>query len=128
MRELEDKIDLDLTGFGGRYSPHDFLDQIINPSKVISDQFAPIVVTKNDGEVITDVIVNLGRDNVTINTDLSDPNQRIRVDRKQVKSIELSKVCPMPPMLLMMLKENEILDLVAYVLSGDDKSNEMLKK
>ncbi|MGB0582649.1 MAG: c-type cytochrome, partial [Limisphaerales bacterium] len=25
----------DLTGAGGRYSPHDFLDQIINPSKVI---------------------------------------------------------------------------------------------
>jgi hypothetical protein len=34
----------------------------------------------------------------------------------------------MPPMLLMMLKEDEILDLVAYVLSGGDKSNEMFKK
>jgi putative heme-binding domain-containing protein len=118
----------DLSGSGGRYSPHDFLDQIINPSKVISDQFAPIVVTKNDGEVITGVIVNLGGSGLTINTDLSDPNQRIRVDRKQVKSIELSKVSPMPPMLLIMLKEDEILDLVAYVLSGGDKSNEMFKK
>ena len=118
----------DLTGSGGRYSPHDFLDQIINPSKVISDQFAPIVVTKNDGETITGVIVNLGGTGVVLNTDLSDPNQHIRVDRKQVKSIELSKVSPMPPMLLMMLKEDEILDLVAYVLSGGDKSNEMFKK
>jgi len=36
----------DLTGAGGRYSPHDLLDQIINPSKEINEQFAPIVVTK----------------------------------------------------------------------------------
>ena len=50
------------------------------------------------------------------------------MDRKQVKSIDLSKVSPMPPMLLMMLKEDEILDLVAYALSGGDKSNEMFKK
>ncbi|MCB1230077.1 MAG: DUF1080 domain-containing protein [Verrucomicrobiae bacterium] len=118
----------DLTGAGGRYSPNDFLDQIINPSKVISDQFAPIVVTKNDGTMITGVVVNLSGDNVTLNTDLSDPNQRENVDRKEVKSIELSKVSPMPPMLLAMLKKEEILDLVAYVLSGGDRANEMFAK
>ena len=118
----------DLTGAGGRYNPHDFLDSIINPSKVISDQFAPIIVTKNDGEVVTGVVVNLNGDNVTLNTDLSDPNQRVNVDRKEVKSIEVSAVSPMPPMLLMMLKKEEILDLTAYVLSGGDKNNAMFKK
>ncbi len=118
----------DLTGAGGRYNPHDFLDSIINPSKVISDQFAPIIVTKNDGEVVTGVVVNLNGDNVTLNTDLSDPNQRVNVDRKEVKSIEVSEVSPMPPMLLMMLKKEEILDLTAYVLSGGDKNNAMFKK
>jgi hypothetical protein len=40
-----------------------------------------------------------------------------------VKSIELSTVSPMPPMLLSMLTKEEILDLVAYVLSGGDKEN-----
>ncbi|MEM8956114.1 MAG: c-type cytochrome, partial [Verrucomicrobiota bacterium] len=115
----------DLTGSGGRYSPHDLLDSIVHPSKEISDQFAPIIVTKNDGEVITGVVVNLGGDNVTLNTDLSDPNQRVNVDRKEVESIEVSKVSPMPPMLLSMLKEEEILDLLAYILSGGDENNEM---
>ena len=117
----------DLTGAGGRYSPHDLLDQIINPSKVINEQFAPIVVTKNDGSVLTGVVVNLSGDSVQLNTDLSDPNQRIGVDRKEVKSIEPSPVSQMPPMLLMMLKKDEILDLLAYVLSGGDKSNAMFK-
>ncbi len=118
----------DLTGAGGRYSPHDLLDNIINPSKVINEQFAPIIVTKNDGSVMSGVVVNLSGDGVTLNTDLTDPNQRVNVDRKEVKSIELSTVSPMPPMLLAMLKKDEILDLVAYVLSGGDKTNAMFGK
>jgi putative heme-binding domain-containing protein len=118
----------DLTGAGGRYSPHDLLDQIINPSKVINEQFAPIVVTKNDGSIMTGVVVNLSGDGVTLNTDLTDPNQRINVDRKEVKSIELSPVSPMPPMLLNMLKKEEILDLLAYVLSGGNKDHAMFTK
>jgi putative heme-binding domain-containing protein len=118
----------DLTGAGGRYSPHDLLDQIINPSKVINEQFAPIVVTKNDGTTLTGVVVNLSGDGVTINTDLSDPNQRVNVDRKEVKSIEPSPVSPMPPMLLSMLKKDEVLDLLAYVLSGGNKDHAMFKK
>jgi hypothetical protein len=44
-----------------------------------------------------------------------------------VKSIEASKVSPMPEGLLSMLKKEEILDLVAYVLSGGDKGNPMFK-
>ena len=118
----------DLSGAGGRFNTHDLLDQIINPSKVISDQFAPIVVTMKDGEVYTGVVVNLSGDGVTLNTDLSDPNERVNVDRKKVKSIEVSKISPMPSNLLVMLKKDEILDLIAYMLSGGNKDNDMFKK
>jgi len=117
----------DLTGAGGRYNPHDLLDQIINPSKEINEQFAPVIVTKNDGTVISGVVVNLNGDTVSINTDGSDPNQQVSVDRKTVKSIEVSTVSSMPPMLLMMLKKEEILDLTAYILSGGDKASPMFK-
>ena len=118
----------DLSGAGGRFNTHDLLDQIINPSKVISDQFAPIVVTMKDGEVYTGVVVNLSGDGVTLNTDLSDPNERVNVDRKKVNSIEVSKISPMPSNLLVMLKKDEILDLIAYMLSGGNKDNDMFKK
>jgi putative heme-binding domain-containing protein len=117
----------DLTGSGGRYSPHDLLDQIINPSKVINEQFAPIIVTKENGETLSGVVVNLSGDNVTVNTDLTDPNQRVNVDRKTVKSIEPSAISPMPPMLLAMLKKDEIMDLLAYILSGGDREHAMFK-
>jgi putative heme-binding domain-containing protein len=118
----------DLTGAGGRYSPHDFLDQIIHPSKEINEQFAPVVVTLNDGSVVSGVVVNLNGDSVTLNTDLTDPNQRTNVDRKEVKTMEVSKVSPMPPMLLAMLTKDEVLDLVAYVLSGGNAEDERFKK
>lgn len=114
----------DLTGSGGRYSPRDFLDQIINPSKEVNEQFVPIQVEMLDGQTHYGVVVNLGGDAVTLNTDLTNPNQRVKIDRKQVKSLEPSKVSPMPPALLNMLTKEEILDLTAYVLSGgnpDDK-------
>lgn len=117
----------DLTGAGGRYSPHDLLDQILNPSKEINEQFAPVVVTLNDGSVVSGVVVNLNGDTVTLNTDLTDPNERTNVDRKMVKTMEVSKISPMPPMLLAMLRKEEILDLLAYVLSGGDPANAMFQ-
>src|SRR5258708_12939432 len=89
----------DLTGAGGRYSPHDLLDQIINPSKEINEQFVPTVLTKTNGEEIVGTIVNLNADTVQVNTDPTDPNQRIGVDRKLVVSIAPSKISPLPPIL-----------------------------
>ena len=117
----------DLTGAGGRYSPRDLLDQILNPSKEINEQFVPMVITKTDGETITGVIVNLNGDNVMVNTDAANPFQQETVDRKKVKSIEPSKVSPMPEGLLGLLTQDEILDMTAYLLSGGDRKNAMFK-
>lgn len=117
----------DLTGAGGRYNVRDFLEQVIDPSKEINEQFVPVVLTKTDGDTISGIIVNLNGDTVQVNTDLTDPNQRIGVDRKQVVKMEPSKVSPMPEGLLNMLKQDEILDLAAYVLSGGDPKNKMFK-
>jgi hypothetical protein len=52
----------------------------------------------------------------------------VNVDRKEVKSIEPSTVSLMPPMLLAMLKKEEVLDLLAYVLSGGNKDHAMFVK
>jgi putative heme-binding domain-containing protein len=118
----------DLTGAGGRYSAHDLLDQIIHPSKEINEQFVPSVLTKLDGSTVVGVVTNLQGDTVVINTDPSEPNNLTRVDRKEVKSIEPSHVSPMPPGLLNMLTKDEVLDLVAYTLSGGDPKHAMFAR
>jgi len=117
----------DLSSAGSRYNVRDLLDQILHPSKEINEQFVPIELTKVNGEKITGIVTNLNGDGVTVNTDLFDPNQRVTIDRKQVKSIEPSKISPMPEGLLNMMKQEEILDLVAYVLSGGRRDNPMFK-
>jgi len=115
----------DLTGAGGRYSPRDLLDAIVNPSKEINEQFVPTVITKIDGTQVIGTIVNLNSDTVKVNTDGSDPNQQVSVDRKQVTSIEPSKISLMPPGLVNILSKSEVLDLLAFVLSGGDPKNAM---
>jgi putative heme-binding domain-containing protein len=115
----------DLTGAGGRFSPRDLLESIIEPSKTISDLYASIVITLNDGDTLTGRIVYLGTDTAQVNTDMFNPGETTTVSRKDIKSIETSKVSPMPTGLLNMLSQDEVMDLLAYVLSGGDSSNAM---
>ena len=118
----------DLTGSGGRYSPHDLLEQIMYPSKEINEQFVPTFVKMKNGDVHTGVIVNLNQNRVTLNTDLYNPNQRISVNRPDVESMGPSPVSPMPPGLLNMMEKEEIMDLLAYVLSGGKKDHEFFRE
>lgn len=117
----------DLTGSGGRYSTHDLLEQIMYPSKEINEQFVPTFVTLKNGETLSGVVVNLNGNRVTLNTDLYDPNQRTNVQTNEVKSMGPSTVSPMPPGLLNMMEEEEVMDLLAYILSGDDPQHKFFQ-
>jgi putative heme-binding domain-containing protein len=118
----------DLTSAGRRYSAHDLLDQIINPSKVINDQFSAVIVITDDGRIHTGVIVNLNGNQLMLNTDLTDPNQQVRINRNQIDEITISKTSPMPKGLLGRMTKEEILDLVAFLISGGDSSHPVFKK
>ncbi len=117
----------DLTGSGGRYSAHDLLEQIIHPSKEINEQFVPVNVKMKSGETVTGVVVNMNGDRVTVNTDMFNPNQRVNVKRQEVESIEPSKVSPMPPGLLNLMQEDEVMDLLAYILSSGNPNHSLFK-
>ena len=118
----------DLTSAGRRYSPHDLLDQIINPSKVINDQFSAVVVITDAGVIHTGVVVNLNGDSLMLNTDLTNPNQQVRLNRNEIDEINISKVSPMPKGLLAKMTREEILDLVAYVISAGDSKHKVFKE
>ncbi len=108
----------DLTAAGRRYSPHDLLDQVINPSRVINEQFSAMRVLTVDGQVFSGVVVNLSGDSLTLNTDLTNPNERVNIDRKEVEEMSVSPVSPMPAELFSRMTKDEILDLLAYVIAG----------
>ena len=108
----------DLTSAGRRYSAYDLLDQVIHPSKVINEQFSSIYVLTDSGQIHTGVVVNLKGDTMTVNTDLTDPNKRVTINRDEIEEMEVSKVSAMPEGLFNRMTEDEILNLTAYLLSG----------
>jgi putative heme-binding domain-containing protein len=118
----------DLTLVSGRYSAQDLLESIIEPSKVISDQFAVTTFTLKNGRIVTGRVVNMGGGNMSVMTDMLTPTALTGVDVRDVEEMQLSKTSPMPNGLLDTFHEDEILDLMAYLLSRGDDRHEMFKK
>jgi putative heme-binding domain-containing protein len=117
----------DLTIASGRFSARDLLEKILNPSKAISDQYAAVIITTTDGKTVTGRIANLNGDELMVMTNMLDPNALVNVNAKKVESIEKSKVSVMPTGLLDTFKEDEILDLVAYLLSRGDRNSRVFR-
>jgi putative heme-binding domain-containing protein len=118
----------DLTSVAGKYSPRDLLEHILDPSKEISDQYGSTVFTLKDGSTVTGRIANMKEVIMMVCTNMMDPNNFTNVDARQVVKTEENKVSMMPPGLLYMLKEDDILDLLAYLLSKGDPDDVMFKK
>ena len=118
----------DLTGVAGRFSPRDLLESVIDPSKEVSDQYQAVEIRTKDERVVIGRIVNLNDDLVHVNTDMQNPGSTVRIDRKNIESMKPSKVSMMPTGLLDTLKEDEVLDLMAYMLSRGDRNHSMFKK
>lgn len=118
----------DLTSVAGKYSPRDLLEHIIEPSKEISDQYGSTVFTKKDGSMVVGRIANMKENIMMVCTNMMDPNNFTNVDARQVVKTEESKVSMMPPGLLYMLKEDDILDLMAYLLSKGNPDDPMFVK
>jgi len=117
----------DLTGVAGRFSPRDLLESIVLPSKSVSDQYAAVTIATLDGRVLTGRIVNLNGDKMMVNTDMLDPNAMTAVDRNQVAETKASAVSMMPEGLLNTLSKDEVLDMLAYLLSRGDRSSKMFR-
>ncbi len=117
----------DLTGIGGRFNPKDLLESIIEPSKEVSDQYAPIVITRKNGDTVTGRVANLNDEVMMIMEDMSAPGDFTDVRRNDILKIEPSKISPMPEGLLNTLKEDEVLDLMAFLLSRGDRNAAVFK-
>jgi putative heme-binding domain-containing protein len=118
----------DLTQAAGRFSVRDLLESILDPSKEISDQYAAVIISTDDGKVVTGRIVNFSGDSMMVMTNMLDPNGLTSIDHRKVEQVERSKVSMMPEGLLDGFKEDEILDLVAYLLSRGDPQHKMFQK
>ena len=108
----------DLTQVGTRFSRWNILGAIDSPSDVISDQFAATLLTMHDGRRMSGRVVGEDSLSVQLNQNPYVPDQRASVAKADIASRELSPVSIMPPRLLNRLNGQEVMDLMAFLLSA----------
>ncbi|MDY3557486.1 c-type cytochrome [Gemmata sp. JC673] len=118
----------DLSQAAGRFGLKDMAEAIVEPSKVISDQYKASVIRTGDEQTITGKIVSDVGGKLVIVTNPEDSSKVIELKREDVAEVRPSNVSLMPEKLLNDLNENEVLDLLAYMLSRGDPGHTMFKK
>lgn len=117
----------DLTGSGSRYSLRDLLENIVEPSKVISDQYGSEQIELTDGStLIGRAYEEAGKIHVVF--DPRNPDEKESADLAKVKSRKSYPVSLMPMGLLNSMNAEEVLNLLAYIQSAGDPKHPAFKK
>ena len=107
----------DLTQLAGRFNLKDLTDSILDPSKVISDQYKASIVQTDEGKLVTGRIVSDSPDSITMVIDPEIATKVVEIKKARIEQISVSPLSLMPKDLLKGLNETEVLDLLAYLLS-----------
>jgi putative heme-binding domain-containing protein len=116
----------ELTQIGSRFTVGAIGEAIINPSGTIGDRYQYSNYHMKNGSVITGIEVDQDDENIEVSISAYAVDVTTKVRKDRLESIKLSKVSPMPAGLVDRLNEQEITDLIAYMLSGGNK-NKMKK-
>lgn len=110
----------DLSAVGQRFQRRDVLEAVVDPSKVISEQYASFVFTLKNGETYVGQVANESNYHYDV---VIDPirGERRQVGKTSLKTKEPNPVSLMPPGLINVLTKEEILDLLAYIESGGNE-------
>jgi putative heme-binding domain-containing protein len=115
----------DLTTAASRFSLRDLVENIVEPSQVISDQYGSESVELADGTMLIGrAYEEDGRLHVVY--DPRNPDEREAVELARVKARRPYPVSFMPTGLLNGLNPEEVLDLLGYVLSGGDREHALI--
>lgn len=118
----------DLSQVAGRFGIKELAEALVEPSKVVSDQYKASVIRTIDEKTYVGKIVNETNDKYTMVVDPEDSTKVVEVKKTDVASVKPSNVSLMPDKLLNSLNEREVLDMLAYMLSRGDPNHPMFKK
>jgi len=113
----------DLTGSANRYSIKDMMENIIEPSKVISDQYGSTQFFMKDGSQIVGRVGTEENGIVHVMTNPFSPESNVDVKLADVKEQKHFPISPMPPGLINSLNKEELSDLIAYIFSAGDENH-----
>ncbi|MBX2916692.1 MAG: c-type cytochrome [Cyclobacteriaceae bacterium] len=127
MRGEGGAVGPDLTQVGTRFSAKDILEHTLDPNKEISDQYAATVFTMKDGSSIVGRLINEEDGKYFVSQNPFMPQALREVAKADVVSTKRSTVSLMLPGLLGRLNDEEIKDIVAYLVAGGNPEHEVYK-
>ena len=97
------------------------------PNLVISSQFAQYDYTLKNGTSISGIIGKKTKDKIYLVTSGFAQEMLSMIRTNEIKSKKISNISMMPPALINTMNEEELKDLMAYLISGGDKDNKVYK-
>jgi len=121
---LGGNIGPDLTSIPNKFDLTYVIEHIIDPSKIISDQYQASTVLTADGRTVSGLVSEADE---TIVIYPSDPKAApITLSIDDVEAIRPSDVSQMPKGLIDGLNAEELRDLLAYLMSGGNSGNKKI--
>lgn len=117
----------DLTQLGTRFSAEDMLIAMIDPSQAISDQYASDILHLKNGQAVVGRIIDEDEKNYKVSQNPFSPDVVREVPVDQVTDRKVSSISAMPPGMINRLNEEELKDLLAYLISGGNPDHEVYK-
>jgi putative heme-binding domain-containing protein len=99
------------------------LRSIVEPSQAIDDKYRSYAFLLDSGKLVTGTVVEENDDVVKILTDPLNVREPTVLSKDEIEERSKSQVSIMPAGLLNKLTEEEIVDLVAYIVAKGDKKN-----
>ncbi len=127
MNGVGRNIGPDLSKVGTRFSIEDLAEAVVDPSSTISDRYRYDTYHMEDGRMVTGKVIEEDKGALQISTNAFAPDLKTIIRKSRIDSKEESLVSPMPPGLFNRLNEQELTDLLAYLVAGGDKNNKVYK-
>jgi putative heme-binding domain-containing protein len=118
----------DLTQLDKTWGGKEVLKELLAPSERINEKFQSYVFTTATGKIITGLILEEKDDHVKIIENPLSKAEPIILKKIDIESKDKSATSLMPKGLLDKLSKDEILDLIAYVLSKGNAESELFHK
>ena len=119
------EIGPDLTSVSARFNPRAILESIIEPNKVISDQYSIKTLKMKDGRKLYGRVLTENNDRYEFAPDPMEPGKSVAIHKTDVDAVKPSAVSLMPEGLLNGFTQDEVLDLMAFLNSVGDKHDKV---
>lgn len=117
----------DLTKISETYNAKELLEHILDPSLKVDEEYKTYVIETKDRKEYFGIIVSQDERVVRIAENPLQPDKAVTIKRHHIEVMDPIEISPMPTDLLITLQKDEIMDLLAYVMSGGNPTHKAFK-